>query len=104
MPLPADIKELDKRPEAKNLLSIYSSLNDVALEKTINEFSGKNFSEFKESLIQVLVDKLEPISSEINKLMSNQDYLDKILDLGFEKANNIASQKIKKIKQIVGFN
>ena len=48
----------------------------LALEKTINEFSGKNFSEFKESLIQVLVDKLEPISGEINKLMSNQDYLD----------------------------
>ena len=104
MPLPADIKELDKRPEAKNLLSIYSSLNDIALEKTINEFSGKNFSEFKESLIQVLVDKLEPISGEINKLMSNQDYLDRILDLGCEKANNIASEKVKKIKQIVGFN
>jgi tryptophanyl-tRNA synthetase len=104
MPLPADIKELDKRPEAKNLLSIYSSLNDVTLEKTINEFSGKNFSEFKESLIQVLVDKLEPISGEINKLMSNQDYLDRILDLGCEKANNIASEKVKKIKQIIGFN
>ena len=104
MPLPADIKELDKRPEAKNLLSIYSSLNDLALEKTINEFSGKNFSEFKESLIQVLVDKLEPISREINRLMSNQDYLDRILDLGCEKANNIASEKVKKIKQIIGFN
>ena len=104
MPLPANIKELDQRPEAKNLLSIYSSLNDVALEKTINEFSGKNFSEFKESLIQVLVDKLEPISGEINKLMSNQDYLDRILDLGCEKANNIASEKVKKIKQIIGFN
>ena len=104
MPLPADFKELDKRPEAKNLLSIYSSLNDLALEKTINEFSGKNFSEFKESLIQVLVDKLEPISIEINKLMANQDYLDRILDLGYEKANNIASEKVKKIKQIIGFN
>ena len=104
MPLPAEIKELDKRPEAKNLLSIYSSLNDTTLEQTISEFSGKNFSEFKNSLIQVLVDKLDPISQEINKLMSNQDYLDKILDLGFEKANNIASEKVKEIKQIVGFN
>ena len=104
MPLPADIKELDKRPEAKNLLSIYSSLNDAKIEKTISQFSGKNFSEFKESLIQVLVDKLDPISSEINRLMSNKDYLDRILDLGCEKANNIASEKIKKIKQIVGFN
>ena len=104
MPLPVEIKDLEKRPEAKNLLSIYSSLNDTSLEKTVNEFTGKNFSEFKDSLIQVLVDKLEPISGEINKLMTNQDYLDKILDLGFEKANNIASEKVKKIKQIVGFN
>ena len=103
LPLPIDIKELDKRPEAKNLLSIYSSLNDVALEKTINEFSGKNFSEFKESLIQVLVDKLEPISIEINKLMSDTAYLDKILDMGHEKANNIALNKIQKIKKIIGF-
>ena len=103
MPLPADIKELDKRPEARNLLSIYSSLNDAALEKTISEFSGKNFSEFKESLIQVLVDKLEPISNEINKLMASQDYLDSILELGCEKASNIASEKVKKIKQIIGF-
>ncbi|WP_440937446.1 tryptophan--tRNA ligase [Candidatus Pelagibacter sp.] len=104
MPLPAEIKDLEKRPEAKNLLSIYSSLNDTTLEKTISQFSGKNFSEFKDSLIQVLVDKLDPISREINKLMSNQNYLDKILDLGFEKANNIASEKVKKIKQIIGFN
>ena len=85
------------------MLSIYSSLNDVALEKTINEFSGKNFSEFKESLIQVLVDKLEPISIEINKLMSDTEYLDKILDMGHEKANNIALNKIQKIKKIIGF-
>ena len=103
MPLPSDIKELDKRPEAKNLLSIYSSLNDVPLEKTIKEFSGKNFSEFKESLIQVLVDKLEPISIEINKLMSDAEYLDKILDMGYEKANNLATNKIKMIKKIIGF-
>ena len=103
LPLPADIKELDKRPEAKNLLSIYSSLNDATLEKTISEFSGKNFSEFKESLIQVLVDKLEPISNEINKLMASQDYLDSILEFGSEKASNIALEKVKKIKQIIGF-
>ena len=75
----------------------------MTLEKTISQFSGKNFSEFKESLIQVLVDRIEPISKEINKLMSNQDYLDKILDLGYEKANNIASEKVKKMKQLIGF-
>ena len=72
--LPSDIKDLENRPEAKNLLSIYSSLSNNTLESTVNEFSGKNFSEFKESLIDILINKLEPISSEINKLMADRKY------------------------------
>ena len=102
--LPSDIKDLENRPEAKNLLSIYSSLSNNTLESTVNEFSGKNFSEFKESLIDILINKLEPISSEINKLMADRKYLDNILSIGFEKANKTASLKVKKIKEIIGFD
>ena len=103
LPLPNDVTELENRAEAKNLLSIYSSLNETSLESSVKELAGKNFSEFKEVLIQVLVDKIEPISLEINKLMSNQEYLDKILDLGYEKANELASKKVNRLKEIVGF-
>ena len=103
LPLPNDVTELENRAEAKNLLSIYSSLHETSLESSVKEFSGKNFSAFKEVLIQVLVDKIEPISLEINKLMSNQEYLDKILDLGYEKANDLASKKVNRLKEIVGF-
>ena len=102
--LPLDINELESRPEAKNLLSIYSSLSNNTLLSTVNEFSGKNFSEFKESLIDILINKLEPISSEINKLMDDRKYLDNILSIGFEKANKTASLKVKKIKEIIGFD
>ena len=103
LPLPATIIELEKRPEAKNLMGIYSSLTNSNLEKSIMEFSGKNFSEFKESLSQVLVDKIIPISKEIKKLLNEKKYLDKILLEGFEKAGKIASKKVKKIHDIVGF-
>ena len=103
LPLPNNVTELENRAEAKNLLSIYSSLNETSLESSVKELAGKNFSEFKEVLIQVLVDKIEPISLEINKLMSNQEYLDKILDLGYEKANDLASKKVNRLKEIVGF-
>ena len=101
MPKAAD--ELDQRLEAKNLLGIYSSLTNNTLEKSIKNFAGKNFSEFKEQLYQVLVDKIQPISLEIKKLLADQTYLDKILLEGVEKANIIASKKIKRIKEIVGF-
>ena len=73
------------------------------MENSIQEVSEKNLSHFKDVLSQVLVDKISPISGEIKKLLNEKDYLDKILLEGSKKANDIASKKIKKIKEIVGF-
>ena len=103
LPLPSTTEELNGRPEAKNLLGIYSSLNDLSLEKSVKQFEGKNFSEFKESLSQVLVEKIVPISNEIKKLTNDKDFLDKILFEGVKKAKNIADKKVKKMHEIVGF-
>ena len=103
LPMPSSKEELDKRQEAKNLIGIYSSLTDTKLEKSINEFSGKNFSEFKDKLSQVLVEKISPISKEITKLLTEKSFLDSILLDGYEKANKIASNKMKKIHEIIGF-
>ena len=102
-PMPTDIKELDNRLEAKNLLGIYSSLTNSSLKNSLEIFAGKNFSEFKEMLIDQLVTKINPISNEIKNLLNDQTHLDKILQEGVEKADKIASKKIKKIKEIVGF-
>ena len=103
LPMPMNIKDLDKRPEARNLLGIYSSLKKIDLERSVKEFSGKNFSEFKENLAQVLVDKVFPLSLEIKKLLKEKDFLDQILFEGVQKANDIASKKIKEIHKIMGF-
>ena len=103
LPMPSVVKDLDKRPEARNLLGIYSSLNENSLEKSIEEFSGKNFSDFKETLSQILVDKITPISIEIKKLLNDKDHLDNVLEEGSKKANEIASKKVKKIHEILGF-
>ena len=103
LPMPSTIDDIKKRPEAKNLIGIYSSLADLKLEETINKFSGKNFSEFKENLIEVLIDKIIPISVEIKKLLDDKNYLDEILLDGSKKAEDIASKKIKKIHKILGF-
>ena len=103
LPMPNTPKELDERLEAKNLLGIYSSLTNSTLEKSVENFAGKNFSEFKQKLSEVLVDKIQPISTEIKKLLDDKSYLDNTLLEGVERANIIASKKIKRIKEIVGF-
>ncbi len=103
MPIPSTVKELNDRPEARNLIGIYSSISNSTLESSIQKFSGKNFSEFKENLSEILIDKLSPISDEIKRLLKEKSYLDEILDEGSKKADNIASKKIKEIRDIIGF-
>ena len=103
LPMPSTVEELENRPEAKNLIGIYSSLTGFSLEKIINEFSGKNFSEFKENLSNVVVEEIVPISNEIKKLLNDKNFLDEILFEGCNKADAIASKKVKKIHKILGF-
>jgi len=103
MPMPTEIKDLVARPEAENLLGIYSSLRNQKLEDSINEFNGKQFSEFKEKLSEILIEKIEPISKKVKRLLNDEKYLDEILLKGSEKADQIASKKIKEIKELVGF-
>ena len=79
------------------------NLKNQNIDKSINEFSGKNFSSFKDILSEVLVEKISPISKEINKLLKNKDYIDKVLEDGSKKADKYASNKVKEMKRIIGF-
>ena len=102
-PLPETIEELKKRPEADNLLGIYSSLNNQVLTETLNEFSGKNFSEFKKKLSDLLVEKIYPVSQKMKKIQKDTEFIDGVLKEGAEKADRIASNKVEEMKKIVGF-
>ncbi len=94
---------LEKRPEVENLLGIYSSLLNQDLDKSKKEFKGKNFSEFKDSLSDLVIEKIIPISKEIKRLLNDKKHLDNILLEGSLKAETISSKKIAKIKELMGF-
>ncbi len=102
-PLPENKKDLEKRPEAENLISIFASLQDNSIENVINDYAGKEFSVFKKDLADLSVTKLEPITSEMNKLMSDISYIDSILDTGKENAISVAEPVLNKTKEIIGF-
>jgi tryptophanyl-tRNA synthetase len=101
--IPNEEQKLKDRPEAENLLGIYSSISDQTLEKTLDQFGGKNFSELKKHLAEILSNKIYPISDEIKKLINDKQYLDKILSDGADKAEQIAGKKIEEMKKIIGF-
>ena len=101
--LPQDDKDINKRPELINLYGIFSSIQNQNLNKTIDEFKGKNFSDFKNKLAEILVENIYPISNEINKLLKDEKYIDGILGIGSMEAEKIARKKVNDIKQKIGF-
>ena len=103
MPIPEKIQELNDRPEALNLLNIYTSITNTTMDKTLAEMSGKDFSKFKEKLTEVLIDTICPIGKKIKELNKNKDYLINVLKTGSSKAQKIAQKNFNEIKEIVGF-
>ena len=101
-PVPDNLKSLEKKPEALNLLTIYSDLTKISLEKVLGEMAGKDYSLLKKRLAEVLIAEITPVGKEIQKLLDDKVHLKGILKKGGEKANIIAEKNLKNIRDIVG--
>ena len=101
-PIPDNLKLLEKKPEALNLITIYSELTKNKLEKVISEMSGKEYSVLKTKLSDALVSEVTPIGKEIKKLLNDKAHLKSILKKGSEKANIIAEENLQNIREKVG--
>jgi tryptophanyl-tRNA synthetase len=101
-PIPDNLKLLEQKPEALNLLSIYSELSKNKMEKVLNEMAGKDYSFLKIKLAEILIGEITPVGKEIQKLLDDKLHLKGILKKGSEKANTIAEENIKNIRDIVG--
>jgi len=101
-PIPDNVKSLEAKPEALNLLTIYSELSKTTLEKVLNDMAGKEYSFLKNKLTSVLIEEITPVGKELKKLLNDKSHLKDILKKGSEKANIIAEENLKNIRDIVG--
>ena len=100
--IPDNLKALEKKPEALNLLTIYSELSKIKLEKVLHEMAGKEYSFLKTKLSEILIQEITPVGNEIKKLLDDKSHLKGILKKGSEKANIIAEENLKNIRDKVG--
>jgi len=102
-PLPHDEKGLERRAEADNLVGIYAALAGKSKVEVLGEFGGAQFSAFKAGLVDLAVAKLGPINSEMKRLIADPVYIDSVLADGAARAQVIAADTMKAVKDIVGF-
>jgi len=102
-PLPSEEKGLEPRPEADNLVGIYAALAGVPKAQVLAEFGGAQFSSFKSALVDLAVAKLGPLGAEMKRLVQDPVYIDSVLAEGAARAQTIAAETMKAVKNIVGF-
>ena len=102
-PLPSEIKGLETRPEADNLVGIFAALADTDKAQVLRDFGNAPFSKFKKSLAELASARLVPIGTEMRKLLAHPQEIDHILADGAERAHAIADPILAQAKDIVGF-
>lgn len=89
-------------PAVKNLLNIYAAFSEEAEASIEAKFSGKGYKEFKETLAQLLTDKLTSIRENYQTLRRNDDDLRIMLGRGKYAASQVANQTLQNAKQKMG--
>lgn len=102
-PVPESAAAMEGRPEAANLVSIYAALAEQDAAQVLKEYGGKQFSEFKQALVDLSVARLAPITARMSALMADPAEIDRILAAGNEKANKIAGPILEDTRRLMGF-
>lgn len=101
--LPTSKDGFEGRPEAANLMGIYAALAGQDIAQVIADHGGHQFSQFKQDLADLMVEKLQPITTEMRRLADDPGYIDGVLKQGAEKARALSEPIMAEVQDIVGF-
>jgi tryptophanyl-tRNA synthetase len=88
-------------PEAHNLLTIYSSFTKMSINASYDQWAGKQYSQLKRELSELLIAHITPIRAKINDYMSDKSYLSTVKDKGLMAAQQRAKSKYAKVWQLI---
>ncbi|KAI8331281.1 tryptophanyl-tRNA synthetase [Choanephora cucurbitarum] len=92
-----------ERPGVSNLLSIYAAMRDIEIEDAVKECVDiSSTKDFKERVAEAIIERIQPIQSELVRLQKDQGYVRNVLDEGAEKANEVAEETMEQVYKAVG--
>jgi len=94
-----------KDPSTCNVFQLYSLFaTDAEKVEMVEKYqNGIMYSEAKTALFEKIMDEFKTSREEYDRIISDKTYLDFVLNVGKEKASEIASRKMKMVKNILGF-
>ena len=91
----------EKQPGISNLMTIMSSLTGKSFDEIEKEFEGKGYGDFKRAVADAVVGVLEPLQNRKKEIIES-GLVDKVLEKGAKRANEIASEVLARVQKAVG--
>ena len=92
-----------ERPETDNLLGLYALLSGKGRTVVSEECSEMGWGRFKPLLAEAAVSALEPIQSRYHELMNDRAELENVLNQGHERAEDVATATVDRLRKAMGF-
>ena len=90
------------RPGISNLIDIEMALEETIAEEVCEECMFIDTLQYKNRLADIIIENLSPIRTEILRLQKEKAYIDEVLLKGQIQAQNIASENLGQVKQLMG--
>ena len=91
------------RPETDNLLGLYAILSGKGREAAAAECAEMGWGQFKPLLAEATVAALEPIQRRHQELMGDRAELDRVLAVGRDQAETVATATLERVRNALGF-
>ncbi len=89
-------------PGIKNMLTLYQALTNKSKKEIEEHFADGKYGKLKKELAEVVIETIKPIQQKYKRIIDEETYLDNVLKEGEEKAAEIASDTMDKVKRGMG--
>lgn len=93
--------DMQNKPGISNLLNIYSVLSGMSIPELETKYEGKGYGDFKKDLVEVVVEALAPIKARYEEIRHSDELIETLKD-GAQRADAIAQQTMKRVKENFG--
>ncbi|XP_026074180.1 tryptophan--tRNA ligase, mitochondrial-like isoform X2 [Carassius auratus] len=95
--------EPESRPGVSNLVSMHAAVSGQSVEQVVRLAEGMDTGQYKTVVAEAIVQKLQPIRLEIQRLRADRGHLESLLAKGAERARSLAAPVMTEVRKLLGF-
>ena len=97
--------ETPKDPDTSTIVQLYALIaSKDEVDEMRDQFrkGGRGYGDFKKQLFEKLWDYFAPMRKRRDEILRHKDYVESVLAQGAQRANSIAGEVMKRVRQAVG--